>query len=268
MALRKFDHIYAFDASGLTDAASYSHLGVSLLGDPFYLHQITGLTTALASTGRWQLLQDFDTLTSSIGGLLRCTMFPILPEYKYIAGPNNSISFNLSNVLRATTGATPTYASQVIFQGLREYESFHDYQDGLWATLPFTYQYPLTIDWRYRAGGAVNTYKIEIDNYDFELCNISIFNADGTPATGADYFAFTLYNYAYGKMMSIPILQRGINFVGGWGAQFPTQPILYPNETTLQFDIQSLIDPLDATFPKSYYICFNGRRRIREKVTR
>jgi twitching motility protein PilT len=42
----------------------------------------------------------------------------------------------------------------------------------------------------------------------------------------------------------------------------------YPNETALQFDIQSLIDPLDATFPKSYYICFNGRRRIREKVTR
>ena len=58
MALRKFDHIYALDCSGLTDGASYSHLGVPLLGDPFYLHQITGLKV-------WMLRFDDGTDTAA-----------------------------------------------------------------------------------------------------------------------------------------------------------------------------------------------------------
>ena len=225
------------------------------------------MATVLPPTGRWNLIRPIDQPLGQGAGqnanIIRANYFPINPE-AYFPGPDHGIPVNLVNVLRATNpGPGGIIASQLQFQGVLVRDSPQDYEEGEWYTAPWDYQIPLSLNWNSTQGTRV--FQIEVNNYPFEWLSFEVYTAAGTPYTASDLFAISFTDSTDNELMDRPILQRAVNRVGGWRAQFPTLPVVYPLNSGIQYTIQSLVDPADPSAPYTFTLVFKGQRRLRKK---
>lgn len=265
MALRHFPYIASFDASGLTDAANYDRLPMNLrVTDDFILRNITGLSSILNSTGgQFRLIRPLDQPVSRVMQNVQ-TAFPVIPQI-YYPGPDLGIQMSLNAILRENNAGVPAvYTSQLAFHGVIVKDSGQDYEEGKWRTADFIYIFPLVLDWKNTISGVVQPSKqfaLNIVNYPFELLTIEIYNANGTPAV-LNKFAMQFEDSTQYRLQDNPILLRSISRVGGWNANYPCVPILYPDNTLFVYYILSLVPETDAT-TYTYHIVLRGMNRIK-----
>src|ERR1019366_6287132 len=127
-----------------------------------------------------------------LDGATQSGSMPILPEETY--EPSSKISFDLYNVKRVVTANVPR--SYIAFVGMRRFDekAFYVYQTKYkYRELPYDYSFTLNLNWSYwiDAGRTVvanpRTFNVPVYEYDFELDNIGITQANGALATGVDF---------------------------------------------------------------------------------
>jgi len=167
-----------------------------------------------------------------------------------------------------------------------------------WEQRPYCYPIDINIDWLYWSGGIPANgqnppvrFTIPISDWDFELLEIRTIR-DGTSAveggTDSECAQIVLYDWAQVALMSAPVNLHAINSadnsgltdlagsiyadgyidqtapgggIGGTaGAGALCPPLLYPNRSSIIFDLWSM---LDVNGPASHTITiqFVGRRR-------
>lgn len=261
--LRHFPYIFSVNGDPLTNGVSYQRVGVqSIASDDFLLRRVSGMGTILNPAGSWNLVRPVDQLLALRGNIIPLNYLPIVPEV-YFPGPDHGFAFTANNVLR--TANLGVIASQVQFQGVLVRESYTDYEEGDWYTAPWTYQQTLTLNWANNIAGVVQPdrlFQLAINDYPFEWQSFEVYQSNGTPYTGSDLFAISFTDATDNQMMDRPILQRAVNAVGGWRAQFPTLPVVYPLQSGLQYTIRSLVDPADPGLPYTFQLVFRGVRRV------
>jgi hypothetical protein len=260
---------YVYDGDALTDGVSYQNLSLPTLGDSgFLLRRIAGLDTIAQS----MVLKDprQKNLSSTAAQFPRESL--VSPQMYY--PPNSLIYFDLGVVARAAVPNGPppaidTYASQLVFQGVRRFEgitpqdSNYDYVES-----PFTYNFDLTIDWTNRVAPAYITladlreFTIEMQECDFELHTIRISKQlpgdVWRPADGI--LKMVLVTAGINDMMNLPVID-GILMENSdhYNGIFPVPPVLYPVRSYIKFRIQSLA--VAADIPCLVKIDFHGVRR-------
>ena len=220
---------------------------------------------------------------------MNCSL-PICPESLY--GVRSQMAFDMQGVRLRFNSEVPSAQpntvplSQLLFQGVRRYPwNAPDNRllaDG-WEERPYIYPIDIPIDWFYWDGGlAVNgrsqprRFNIQITDWDFLLLDIRTPNDFIPGGEGNDGIVecarMTLYDYAQNALSSAPVNLHamnsaddagaqggGIGGTAGAGALCP--PVLYPNRSTIQFDITSMLEVDVAPAGTTITLQFVGRRR-------
>ena len=272
-----FPFTYVYDTSALTDGYNVLNISQQLQGDSdFILRRIMGLDTVLATKangGKWNLRNANGTLVSGnpTTGILQHAVWPVVPEKLYRV--NDQISFDLYNTLRAfnVCGATPIYASQVAFHGVKRFGLGSTYPRHItpykYREVSYRYAYELTINWaHFDTSGRVQPaqrFNQQIDNFDFELLRISISSPGSTSSLTTQDFQIQLYDPNMHQFSSGPLLQGFVNAgrptaatPGHYESTFPTPSQIYPKGGYITFDITSLL--CSTQLPLSYEILFDG----------
>jgi hypothetical protein len=177
-------------------------------------------------------------------------------EIKFAA--DSSIRFDLGTVTKLTNGAVDL--AYIGWQGAkRMLLAATPYQTPYaFKRLPQTHTYTLTLDWLYNATNATRMQTYLVQNYDFELHCIRIFNTSTGLENGSYSFGMLLYD-AYGnKTSNLPVMNEWLNeaLCGASAAidgtkmssVFPVPPLIYPRSSMIRFDIQSLLPAGSKTF--------------------
>lgn len=234
------------------------------------------------------------TALDILGYPLACSL-PVGPELLYPV--RGAIGFDLQGLkLRynfQVPGTDPNTVplSQLLFQGVRRFPiSGPDnrlLQPGYQERM---YYIPLTVNinwWYWQNGLAADgiapfqRFNVQLTTGDFELLEIRTYNDNigaggcggGTNPT-VDLAKIMLYDYAGVAMMSAPVNLSAINSAlssgphggpfssgGAAGAGAFCPPILYPNRSTIQVDVYSLLNKHDVSVGHNITIVFVGRRR-------
>ena len=273
-------YVYVFDASQLTDGATYNNLGVVIDHDSeFILRRVVGLDLVLnpnatgAFLGRYQDQMKMQQSPIRPGLLLdgttRSGMLPVLPEGVF--KPASKIGFELHGVLRNFTADTVPISNAFIgFAGMRRFDVggiFMHATKYSYRELPYTYSYDLNLNWSHwtDAGSGTPTnphnFNIPIDEDDFELSAIGVTNLDGALVTTND-FQLSLWDASKAQQFSsLPLNLPYFNWNGPkqYGRPvYPVPPIVYPIRGILQFSVVSML-PFGTT--GSYRIHFMGIKR-------
>jgi hypothetical protein len=235
---------------------------------------------------RFSGIRPLQTTNTDILGLPMNSSFPICPELIYPV--RGGIVFDLYgvklryNALVPTAQADSVPLSQLLFQGVRRFPfnapDNRPLPDG-WEERPYIYPFTTLVDWPYWSGGlaangqnAPRHFTIPISDWDFELLDIRILN-DSSPAAASGPHAtvevarMTLYDWSQTALSSAPVNLHAINSAetagfgqpAGAGAQCP--PLLYPNRSSIQFDLVSMLQAVDNPHGTEITIQFVGRRR-------
>jgi hypothetical protein len=261
---------YTFDGDDLTDGTSYNNLAVPLENvSDFILRRIVGVPN-VASKFRYRdenLRDRMSALYTSPRDIL------VVPEIRF--APDTQFSFDLGTVTRANVpyaagGSTPNYLSQIALQGVRRYYgqrvpvTAYRHHDRPYA---ITQQY--TIDWTGRLSPAYTVkanprqFSFLVDDYDFELQNIEMLltkpGAAAVPCTG--FLKIRLYDCNQQAMSTAPVLDSYVNSANGgnWASIFPVPTVLYPANSIIRFDIESLL--VEADMNSTLTVNFIGMRR-------
>lgn len=254
-----FPYIYVFDGTSLTNATSPTGLNVTITADAdFYLRRIFGVPFVAS---KMQFRQPFGKRYQS-DLMVFPTDYALPLEIKFEA--QTSIRFDLGTVLKFTNGTVPL--AFIGFQGAKRsmlsaipYDTPYPFK-----RLGVSHNYALSLNWRYADTPNLRMQTLLLNNYDFELHAIEIVNV---PAFGTFPFAIQLFD-AYGNQTSnLPVNAQWVNarqngiagpapFAGTLMPLFPVPPLLYPRNSMIRFDIQSLLAAGDDT--QNYTILFHG----------
>lgn len=255
--------IYVYDATGLSDGASYQRQSIRLDGDDdFLLRRVAGLP--LCAQG--MVLYDGGGQPRTAAAVRAGNNWTIAPEIRYPA--QGEILFDLAAVARGTISCSATiYTSYLAFQGVKRRRSTWPMPVAANET-PFTYCRTLSIDWyRYISLPAAvvehpRIFRVAIDDYDFVLQRLRLCNGDGTALTGAT-IQLRLFDDQDRALSNAPVNQQVLNSaVAGWGSTFPTPGVIYRRGSTLRFDVVSMVCNTDVAFPKDIRLELGGYRRV------
>lgn len=252
--------IYTFDGRNLTPGSSPQNLIVSIQEDDFLLRSVAGLSTVAA---QWQLFDQaqMERISQPWATSNRWT---VAPESKYPA--QSQIRFNLGTVAIATNGSGNNIGF-VGFCGVKrapkgkfgwaDYQSSYEYWER-----QFTYTLPITLNYYADQGAASRQFSVEISDGDFELQSISICRQDVPGVLPADPFRITLYDPSgYNQLSTQPVSPRWVNWLqNNWGSSFPSPCLVYPVQSQIKVEIESLINLADG--PQQYQIVFTGVERM------
>lgn len=268
---------YVFDAQSqspvLTNGVNYSRLGIQVVDGDFILRHWAGLDTIA------DRLQIYDWLGRGISdepmflGAAANNVFAhmvVAPEIKFPV--NGNIRFDLINVTQAvagTDGALTVYRSQLVFSGARR--RLGVIGDPVPSAYPFYEKpyyipYQLSITQYASASGLLNApqvIQIAVEDFDFELRRIELRLQSSQQASP---FKMTLYNSDKVAMSNAPILSNMLLHLdprqsSGEMSFWPCPPILYRANSTIRFDVHSLLFS-PTVLPQTYSLLFHGVRRI------
>lgn len=278
-----FPFAYVYNTSAFADGqAQVLNISQQLQGDSdFILRAIRGVRTTVdtaANGGRF----NYKNASSSYAfgnpsaGIVVPNNWVVLPEKTYKI--NTQINFDLYKTLRASTVCAEgtIYKSSIAFMGVKRFpfaSSGYRSQKTPYAyrEFPQTYVYSLTITQpSLAANGVANAplrYTQVMDNYDFELCRITVSLANATGALTTNDFAMTLYDANMHQTSSAPLMQTYFNAgkptastLATHRAVFPVPSLVYPAGAAITFDITSLL--CSASVPQTYNIDFEGIWRL------
>jgi len=240
------------------------------------------------SSARPLIPTDYDLL-----GLPMNSSLPICPELLYPV--RGAINFDLYgarlryNVSTPNVDANAVPLSQILFQGVRRYPYAAADNRLLaqgWSERSYIYPVDIDVDWWYWQNGLKangqsppQRFTVPISDWDFLLEDIRIVNdyIPGHPSVSPvpavpEVARIVLYDWAQNALMQEPVNLNAINsantggFTGtgiggtaGAGAQCP--PLLYPNRSSIQFDITSMLNKTATPVSHTITIQFVGRRR-------
>lgn len=257
--------MYVYDASTLTDGASYSDLTVVLDGDAdFLLRRVAGLSFVAESI--W--LSDGRGLPVSSKALRAGRAMVLTPEVAYRR--DSVIRFRLNNVLRSFNAcATNIYYSLLAFQGVKV-RAGTPVPGNPGARIPYEYSEEVAVNWyRYTAPPVVEpprTFRIAVDNYDFFLEQIRITSTTGLTAANTPLL-LTLFDGDDRPLSSAPLPHQYINSnrqstLIPYGNCWPVPEVRYRKGSTIRFDVTSMICNTDPSFPVNLRIEFTGYRSM------
>lgn len=225
------------------------------------------------------------------------SVFVLAPEREYPR--NGSITFDILNWASSDfldfDEGLGVYFMEVIFQGVKRYQG--DWINPRPSSYPyreerFCYRYDLTVDWTYLAptntGGGnpysnldvadPRSYSFRVEDYDFELLRVSVIRQSGSgPNTfeivdniNSPSFRIMLYDPERREYFSAPVFVANINQAFGPAVDrempgWPAPPMLYPKNSTIRFDVYSMLDdPTQANPPaaQQFQLVFDGVRRM------
>lgn len=247
----EFPYMYLFDGTGLTDATNPTGNTVAINSDAdFMLRRIVGLPTT-ASTLRLYDSSGSHWFQDKLTRMSDNYVFP--REIAYPAG--GVIRFDLGTVLRSTIacGENPIYTSYIGFQGVKrllttvpQYKTPFPYK-----RLPYEYTYPLTLNWYYYVSGTTKSNPrvqyLAINNYDFELHAIRVYLANSSRLDTVGYFQIQLFDAYQQQLSNMPIPDRYVDenetqsTTIPYNNVFPVPPLVYPANSTMRFDIRSML---------------------------
>lgn len=270
--------IYAYDANALADGADYRELVVPLEpGSDFLLRKVSGPLSVLgAATSRFQLRDNLgqETFSRPMAPAGAWSM-AVVPEVRYAAG--GAISFDLWNVLRNayTLLGVTIFRAELAFHGVRRRRATSVQAEArCYQEKPFTYRYPVTINWpcyTYDAFGVPTGFEPPrrfsqvVDNLDFELYAINCLNlTPGAPPAPPASPYIMLYDANGRATSNIPVNINYVQnlpagFLGAVGSAF-SPPILYPVGSEIVFDLYSKY--FVADLPLALDLYFIGVRRV------
>jgi hypothetical protein len=277
-----FPFAYVYDSSANSDGQNILNISQQFQGDSdFILRRIMGVPTVVdtpANGGRFNFKNASGNYANGnpTTGIIVPNTWPVVPEKKYRT--NEQISFDLYRTLRAfnVCSATPIYASQIAFMGVKRFAKGSGYPRQVtpykYREVRYAYAFELTINWAHfdNLGNVQPAQRFiqQMDNFDFELLRISISqpgaNVDGVPtALTTPDFAITLYDPNMHQFSSAPLLQGFLNAgrptpatSSPYQATFPCPSQIYPAGSAITFDITSLL--CGPSLPQSYEILFDG----------
>lgn len=252
---------YVYDGRGLTDGTSPVNLVARIQEDPFLLRSVAGVNTVAQ---RW-LLYNASRSAAMSQPSLTFPRWTQVPERLYPA--QSDIRFDLGTVARAVN-ADGNFVSYIGFQGVKRvrkadfgwtrYETPYPYWER-----PYQYTLDFTLNFFDNAGDAPRQFNVEISDGDFELQAIAI-NPLSTPGNlGADPFRVTLYDPSgYNALSTLPVSPRWLNWkqTGEWRSAFPTPTMVYPVQSRIKIEIDSLTDTVVPA--PTYQILYQGVERV------
>lgn len=270
---------YVFDAqgAGLTDGQTRNQLGVQVDDGDFILRYWAGLPTIADRLQIYDFLaRRFASSAMFLGAASNAGygQMVVNPEVQYPHGGN--IRFDLTNVTQTLAGAGLS-ASQLVFSGVRRRANFvsdpapssYKYYEKR-----FSFPYTLSINNYGIVGGSIQSpvqYKIPVTEYDFELRRVELsLQSEGQTSQ----FKILLYNTDKRQCANLPVLSNlfchlnpvvqtgGEPFASAGELSFqPSPPLLYRVNSSIQFDIYSLlVSP--TSLPQTFRLLFDGVRRI------
>lgn len=262
--------IYVFDAqtAGLTNGQSYDSLGVRVSNGEFILRYISGINTMAAQFNVYDWLdRRFYASPANLGSFAQGPV--ILPEVRYF--DNGRLQFDLGTVNQAVAGSDgglTVYRSQILFQGAKRIKgAINDPppSDYKYREEDFAIPYDLTINNYASSGGQLLPpvrHQIPINNYDFELRRIELALQSNQQLS---QFKIWLYDQVFSQRSNLPVLSNYLCHTdprtnSGELGFFPQIPILYKVNTTIQFDIFSLLFA-PVALPQTFRLLFKGVRR-------
>jgi hypothetical protein len=272
---------YVFDGSTLTDGTTPTVQAVTIQGDSdFILRAILGVPNVINAAGGFQLFNYSGS--QAFGGYYSpfTSHYAVVPEKFYPR--NGQIKFNLQNVLRANTACATggaIYYSQIGFQGVRRYRpAEYGYAPGnpalpqpfdatKYVQRPWYYILNLNLNWfAWTAAGLPEiprTFIVEVQDYDFELHNITAVNTATNTQLSTELMQLQLYDATAKRQLStLPVNLGYINYNTTKRAVFPVPPIIYPVWTQIRVDVSSLVCNSDVNSPYSIQLIFSGVNRI------
>jgi hypothetical protein len=272
-----FPFSYVYDTSAFTDGINVLNISQQLQGDSdFILRRVMGVPTVVdtpANGGKFTLRNANGSLANGnpTAGIIVPNTWPVVPEKMYRV--NDQISFDLYQTLRSfvACSATPAYASQIAFMGVKRFGKGSTYPRQItpyrYREVSYRYAYELTINWpHFDASGRVepaHRFNQQLDNFDFELLRVSISQPGSTSALTTPDFMIQLYDPNMHQFSNGPMLQGFVNAgrptaatSSPYQATFPTPSQIYPAGGYITFDITSLL--CSTSVPQSYEILFDG----------
>jgi hypothetical protein len=254
--------IYVYDGTGLTDGQSYRARTVLLDGDSdFVLRKVAG-AALVAPTFR---LYDGKGRPCSSDPWRAGNHLTIAPEIVYERG--SAIRFDVEAVSRTfITCANPIFASYICFQGVKRWHAPGRPVNRRMTVSPWSFTQDLTVDWFHYVGStsgpraAGRNFYVAVDDFEFELQNISIINTAGTAMSSA-VILFRLFDAGGRATSDQPVPQMVVNARSdGWGGCFPVPSLVYPVGSKIRFEVVSMVCNSDTA--KNLQFRFEGQRRL------
>ncbi len=271
-----FQYVLDAQSLGLVDARDYlQSQGVIVTDGAFMLRHWAGIKTMADRLNIYD--QDSRRMYAQAAWLgTNANGIPfgqsvVAPEWAYRV--NSKIKVDLINVqqtLIGTDSGTNIYASQLVFSGVRRIPlavsdpipSAYKYYEK-----PYQIPYALSIANYATTGGVFNPsiqIQIPVLDFDFELRRIEMeLNDVQTPM-----FKMLLYDSNKVARASAPVLANMVChtdpaslFGSGESSFWPCPPILYRVNSSIIFDVSSLLVSPTA-LPQTVRLMFNGVRRI------
>jgi len=239
--------IYVFDGRSLTPGADVNNLIVSIQEDDFVLRSIAGMST-IADKWKYYDQAQMRVISEFFATSNRWT---VVPERMYQG--NSQIKFDLQTVNLAANadGNDIAFAG---FVGAKRVPNGKYAWVGYESDYPhwerqFTYRIPITLD--FFVGDASRQFSMEITDGDFELQTISIVRSDTPGDLIADPFRITMFDPSgYNALSDKPCSPRWLNWIQGnnWSSAFPAPTLVYPINSLIKFEIDSLLNAGTQTF--------------------
>lgn len=275
--------IYAFDADSLTNGTTVINQRIPILDGDFIVRYVSGLDTVASGIQIRDRLSNpwfggnnangAASLFALLGGF--GSGWPVLPEKQY--PQDGYISFDLSGVAKkaiGVEGGVTTFASQLCFYGVRRRKGTQS--DPTPSAFPyyekqFTLKQPIDTSFQITnfatVGGVLQGGTLQVvfvPDYDFVLHGIRVVQTSGTLEDPTPTFKIWLYNGNKELVSNLPIItQRLVGFNPNNAPErnyWPTPPLLYRANSTIQFETRSLLLP-PSVLPFSYDLEFLGMRR-------
>lgn len=262
--------IYVYNGDALTDLANYSDIAQPFdnISD-FILRRIAGVPY-VAAKFRYRDINRRNrssALHASYNDIL------VVPELRFT--PDSQLTFDLETVGKGSipyvaVGSVPNYYSQIAFQGVRRYygqstpeTSYRAYDKPFTITQEFTVSQTGRVAPAYQVKNNPVQYNFLVEDYDFELQAISmdiIKAGRGTPTVCDRDLKITLYDPNQQALSNAPVLDSYITFnAPSFNSAFPTPTLLYPANSIIRFDIESLL--VEADVPAAVRINFIGMKK-------
>lgn len=264
--------IYAYDADGLTNGQDYQRNAIQLQSDSAFMsRKLSGRNLVCESLRVYDKNSNF----MHSAAIVAPQDYPIIPEEQY--PPNGQIQFDLFGVSKASRayaapGSVDNFYSQIAFQGAKIYNDRNPPAPTPYQWRPRFYQYTQTVTISqtgrlapdYTALNTFNRFSLEMNNYDFELCNISFLvklSGASDAIISDSYFKFMFKDQFSNYLMNVPILDSFLNNISAENVSvFPTPTLLYPVGSFIVMDVYSLL--IESQVPADLTITYTGYWRV------